>query len=269
MDTPTFSHHVVYLSHGGGPLPLLGDAAHQQMTEKLSQLAVSIPRPEAILVVSAHWEDTVINVSASSSPELLFDYYGFAQQAYQIRYPCKGSAELTSQVLMALKSAGIEARSDATRGLDHGVFVPLKIMYPAADIPVVALSLHSQLSPRLHIEVGKALGRLRGNLLVIGSGFSFHNMQAFSVSGGDADARNQRFQRWLHDTIMNKTYSEKVRQMQLTDWTQAPNARYCHPREEHLLPLHVCYGVAGRMADKAIKMNVLGVECQNFIWYSR
>ena len=171
---------VLFLSHGGGPLPLLGDPAHREMVENLQIIAGRIAKPTAILVISAHWEERVATLTSGAKPALIYDYYGFPEKSYEIEYPCPGEPALADQVQRLLTEAGIEARLDAQRGFDHGLFVPLKIMYPEADIPCIQLSLVKGLDPAEHIRIGKALAGLRQEgLLVIGSGFSFHNMKAF------------------------------------------------------------------------------------------
>jgi 4,5-DOPA dioxygenase extradiol len=126
---------AVFLSHGGGPLPLLGDPDHRQMVSCLQNIAVNIPRPDAILVVSAHWEEPVPTLTAASNPSLIYDYFGFPPESYDIQYPCVGEPFLAGEIYRMLGDRDIDARLDEARGLDHGVFVPLKIMYPEADIP--------------------------------------------------------------------------------------------------------------------------------------
>ena len=178
MQRPT----VFFISHGGGPMPLLGDANHAEMRACLEQVAATIPKPSAILMVSAHWEAQPISITAHSSPPLIYDYYGFPEQAYQLTYPCTGQPQLANLVQQALATHNIDSKLDPQRGFDHGMFVPLKIMYPEADIPCVQISLHPSLDPLLHVEIGKVLQRIDyDNLLIIGSGFTFHNMRALLV----------------------------------------------------------------------------------------
>lgn len=259
---------VVFLSHGGGPLPLLGDSGHRDMVARLQELAATLPRPDAILVVSAHWEAPEATVTAAARPSLIYDYNGFPPEAYEIQYPCPGAPALAEQVCQALRHAGQPARQDAERGLDHGVFVPLKLMYPAADIPVVQLSLADTLDAGTHLAMGRALRALDyDNLLVIGSGFSFHNMQAFFAPSTPAtETANQAFEDWLADTCCDPALSETEREQRLLHWEQAPHARFCHPREEHLLPLHVCYGLAAGPSKARIGTTILGKQSGMFLW---
>ena len=263
--------HILFLSHGGGPMPLLGDAGHQEMVSCLQSIAQSIPEPSAILVISAHWEATVPTVTAAVQPELIYDYYGFPEESYSIQYPCPGHPELAGLVFESLHQAGLDAAQDSQRGLDHGVFVPLKIMYPKADIPCVQLSLLGNLDPAQHIKLGQALQSLTetfdGTLLVIGSGFSFHNMKAFfTPDSAETRQMNQVFDAWLRETCSSQSLSEDERAQRLIDWAQAPSARYCHPREEHLLPLQVCYGLAGRACKQTFELSILNKKSSMMLW---
>lgn len=259
---------IVFLSHGGGPLPLLGDPDHQDMVQHLQAMAAQLRRPKAILIISAHWEADVATITASAHPGLIYDYYGFAPAAYQLQYPCPGEPALARQVQQALTTAGIAARLDAERGIDHGVFVPLALMYPQADIPCVQLSLVSSLSSDTHLEIGRALQALDyDNLLVIGSGFSFHNMAAFfAAKTPDIQAKNEAFEHWLQDTCSDPSLNEAERRRRLREWEQAPHARFCHPREEHLLPLHVCYGLAEQACKQQAAVTILGKQASLFYW---
>ena len=264
---------VLFISHGGGPLPLLGDPGHREMVSTLQSLANTLPKPDAILVISAHWEASRPTVTSSAQPGIVYDYGGFPPEAYQIQYPSPGAPELARQITTALKQAGIEAESDANRPYDHGLYVPLKLMYPDADIPSIQLSLIEGLDPDLHIRIGEALRSVTTSLpadkrlLVIGSGFSFHNMRAFFMpESPDMQNANAEFQQWLEDTCMNPTLSEAERRQRFVHWAEAPYARYCHPREEHLLPLHVCYGLAGRAADQHLSATILGKASGMYAW---
>ncbi len=259
---------ALFLSHGGGPLPLLGDAGHREMVACLETIAARIPRPAALLVVSAHWEAPVPTLTAGANPPLIHDYSGFPEEAYSIRYPCAGDPSLASRVHGLLEHAGFEARLDASRGFDHGLFVPLKILYPAADIPCVQLSLVDGLDPFRHVELGRALESLyRDEVLVIGSGFSFHNLRAFFTAVTDESrALNHAFEQWLMETCSRPDLSGEERAHRLIHWPGAPGARYCHPREEHLLPLHVCYGVAGTQCSERFGLTSMNRESSMYLW---
>ncbi len=179
--SPEGSAQIVYFSHGGGPLPILGDPGHKVMVDFMTNLSSQLRRPDAILVFSAHWEERFATVLGAENPVMFYDYYGFPDKAYEIKYPAPGRPELANKIVKLLEKEGLAARVDPERGFDHGLFIPLKLMYPQADIPALQLSLLRGLNPAAHIAFGKALRGLKDEkILVIGSGFSFHNMSAFS-----------------------------------------------------------------------------------------
>lgn len=259
---------ALFLSHGGGPLPLLGDAGHQEMVETLRRIAATHRRPAAIVLISAHWEAEVPTITSGGHPGLIYDYYGFPEASYAIEYPCPGEPRLAEQIHRLLGQAGIEARLDAERGFDHGLFVPLKLMYPEADIPCVQLSLVSRLDPAEHLAIGQALQGLDGeDLLVIGSGFSFHNLRAFfAPETPESAALNAAFEQWLLETCASPALDEAAREQRLIRWQDAPAARFCHPREEHLLPLHVCYGLTRARCAEAFEVRIMGKRSSLYRW---
>lgn len=258
---------VVYFSHGGGPLPILGDAGHQTMVDFMIRLSAQLRKPEAILVISAHWEEIAATLMGAQTPPMFYDYYGFPEAAYEITYPAPGSPTLASRIAELLGKNNIAARVDAQRGFDHGLFIPLKLMYPQADIPALQLSLLNNLNPAAHIDLGKALRELmQENILVIGSGFSFHNLRAFSWQTPDkSDPANEAFQNWLIEACTSQM-PQSEREQRLIEWAKAPSARYCHPREEHLLPLHVCLGMANKPATAIFDDQILGKRSVAFQW---
>lgn len=259
---------VLYLSHGAGPMPLLGDDAHKEMVDNLKMIAAKISKPSAIVLISAHWEEALPTVTQAVHPPLLYDYYGFPEKSYKIQYPAPGAPKLAHTVFSALKDRGIQSALDDKRGFDHGMFVPLKIMYPEADVPCIQLSLVNSLDPKEHINIGKALSSLEyDNLLVIGSGFSFHNMKAFfAPKTAEMQNMNEAFAQWLNDTCSNPNLGENERTYRLENWEKAPSARYCHPREEHLLPLHVCYGVANCPCSDFFDLEIIGKRAGVYLW---
>jgi len=270
MSNPNNSQNkaqIVYFSHGGGPLPILGDASHKAMVEFMQQLPSRLRRPEAILVVSAHWEERVATLLGAQVSTMFYDYYGFPDEAYEIVYPCPGSPDSAYRIAKMLKENNIQTRIDTQRGVDHGLFIPLKLMYPEANIPALQLSLLTGLDPISHIALGKGLRELMSeNILVIGSGFSFHNMRAFSWRGKNIpDQANDSFQDWLIKVCVGPL-SQSEREEHLINWEKAPAARYCHPREEHLLPLHVCLGMAGKAAQLIFDDYILGKRGVAFLW---
>ena len=263
---------ILYIPHGGGPLPLMNEPGHASLNRFLGEYAASIGspdlRPDAIIVVSAHWEEAEISITSAPAPPLLFDYSGFPPETYEYQYPAPGLPELATRVHDLLGKAGIESRLDDKRGFDHGMFVPLLLMYPAADIPCIQISLSSSLDAALHVRIGKVLSALRKeNLLVLGSGFSFHNMQAImSKTDAAIEPRNQAFEDWLLETCCATTLSAGEREQRLVNWQQAPHARYVHPREEHLLPLQVCYGMGQSAARKVFQEPVAGFLTSAYEW---
>lgn len=238
---------AVYIPHGGGPWPFvdfpgLDPGEVQSLRSFLTRLPGALGEPpRAILVVSAHWEESPLTVMNAAHPPLLYDYYGFPKEAYEIEWPAPGSPTLAARVRELLEGAGIEGDSDSKRGFDHGTFVPLKVMYPDAEIPTVQLSLLRGLDPAAHFEVGRALEPLREeSVLIVGSGMSFHDLRGFFTR--DARAVSEAFDAWLQ-TAATAEPAERGRQLEA--WESAPAARRAHPREEHLLPLMVVAGAAG------------------------
>lgn len=269
MNNNILKAQIIYFSHGGGPLPILGDPGHKAMVDFMIQLPKQLNKPDSIVVVSAHWEEKYVTLLGSPHPPMFYDYYGFPPQAYEINYPAPGNPELAQRIADLLNAQHIPSRIDPERGFDHGAFIPLKLMYPAADIPVIQLSLLRGLNPSAHIALGKALrALLNENILVIGSGFSFHNQNAFFGQRlGVPDPANDAFQNWLIETC-TADLTEAEREQRLVEWEKAPSARYCHPREEHLLPLHVCQAMANNRAEVVFDDKILGKRGVGFLWRS-
>ncbi len=233
-----------FISHGGGPWPWMTGP----FAEGYGKLAASLqdmPRqlgsaPTAILMVSAHWEEPDFTVMTSPAPGMFYDYDGFPPETYTIRYPAPGSLSVAKRVREVAASAGIRVGEDAERGFDHGSFVPLAVMYPKADVPVVQLSLKAGLDPDAHLAMGRALKPLREEgVLILGSGLSYHNLRQFRTTSGPP---SHAFDAWLQQALLKSTPAE--RSELLRNWEAAPAARLCHPREEHLLPLMVAVGAA-------------------------
>lgn len=226
----------VFVNHGGGPLPLLG-----QQPEIVAQFKdvtkTWLPtKPDAIVVFSAHWESKPIQISSSNKPTMLYDYSGFPAETYKYQYPAPGSPILAEKIQSLLDKSGIESQLNDKRGYDHGVFIPLMCMYPDADIPVVAVSLHASLSAKTSLDVGKALAPLRDeNILLLGSGYTYHNMHGLFHPSNETYRASASFNDWLKETIKSNDFDERVRKLE--HWETAPGARESHPREEHLLPL--------------------------------
>lgn len=246
---------------------MLGDVSHQAMVDFMRRLPARLRNPEAILVISAHWEEHVATLLSNATPGLFYDYYGFPDEAYEITCPAPGSPALAERITKLLNGNKIAADIDSHRGFDHGLFIPLKLMYPAADIPSLQLSLLRGLDPNIHLALGRALRELlTENILVIGSGFSFHNMSAFAWDGNCVpDSANDEFQDWLIE-VCTGCMSCAEREQRLREWEKVPSARYCHPREEHLLPLHVCVGMAGKPGKMIFDDYILDKRSVAFLW---
>ncbi|MDO9088697.1 MAG: class III extradiol ring-cleavage dioxygenase [Burkholderiaceae bacterium] len=243
-----------FIPHGGGPCFFMDwnpPDEWTRMADFLKGLASTLPRtPKAIVMVSAHWLAPHLAVTSGAQPELIYDYYGFPPHTYELKYPAPGAPALADQIVKMLTTAGIASAADAQRGFDHGMFIPLKLIFPQADIPVVQLSLHNSLDPAQHLEVGRALEALRDqDVLIIGSGMSFHNMRAYGNPqfGPVSDA----FDDWLTQAVES---SPEERARLLTNWEQAPGARQCHPAqaEEHLIPLMTAAGAASRGVGRKV-----------------
>jgi len=236
---------TLYIAHGGGPCFFMEWSPPDTWT-KMADWLRAIPstlnqRPKAILVASGHWEEPRLSVTAASQPPLIYDYYGFPPHTYELRYDAPGSPQLADRVCELLKASGFDCSHDPQRGFDHGVFIPFKLIYPDADIPIVQISLLEGLDPAAHLAIGRALEPLRDEgVLIVGSGMSFHNLRAFGTDMRDISGR---FDRWLTDTVTSADIQQ--RNERLTHWENAPFARIAHPREEHLIPLLVAAGAAG------------------------
>lgn len=258
---------VLFIPHGGGPLPLLDEVTYQGMNRFLREFPNTIQKPDAIIVISAHWEESVTTVTASQNPPMLYDYYGFPAESYELQYPAPGSPELAARMAGLLSDHNIESRLDYDRGYDHGLFIPLLLMYPDADIPCIQISLSSSLDAAFHVQLGRALASLKNdNVLILGSGYSFHNMAAFMKGGDSPDEKNLAFEQWLAQTCSDPALADTEREQRLVNWRQAPHALYCHPREEHLLPLQVCFGVGGGLAKLAFQESVGGFVVSAYQW---
>ncbi|HEY9279985.1 MAG TPA: class III extradiol ring-cleavage dioxygenase [Eoetvoesiella sp.] len=235
---------VYFISHGGGPWPFMPEAlqSNQALAASLRDIPTQIgQRPSAIVMVSAHWETPdAFKVMTHPHPPMLYDYYGFPENTYQLQYPAPGSPALARRITQLLQTAQLPTEPDHNRGYDHGAFVPLFVMYPDANIPVVQVSILNHYSPEAHMALGRALAPLRDeNILIIGSGLSYHNLRQIWGGGSEASAQ---FDAWLQQAIVQGPVEQRASQLQ--NWAAAPAARLAHPREDHLIPLMVAAGAA-------------------------
>jgi len=259
---------AIYISHGGGPwpfvhVPFIPPGALEPLRAYLADLVTALPtRPRAALVVSAHWEAPVATIMTNPHPPMLYDYTGFGPEAYKLQWPAPGATFLVGRVHELLAGAGFATAEDPDRGFDHGTFIPLMVALPGADLPILQLSLLRSLDPGEHLAMGRALAPLREEgVLLLGSGNSYHNMPGFGHAESTEPSR--AFDEWLAHAV---TATPRERARLLEAWEQAPSARQCHPREEHLLPLHVMAGAALDDAAslplrmKALDVHVSGVQ---------
>jgi aromatic ring-opening dioxygenase catalytic subunit (LigB family) len=231
-----------FISHGGGPWPWLPDmrkgmaALEKSLAAMPDEIGVT---PKAILMISGHWEEDDFAVMASAKPPMVYDYGGFPEHTYKITYAAPGAPALALRTEELLKAAGLPTHLDQSRGFDHGVFAPMEVMYPAADVPLFQVAIRHNYDPAQHIALGKALAPLREEgVLIVGSGLSFHNMRGFGPQGKLPSAE---FDTWLNGALMS---APEKREALLLDWERAPSARACHPQEDHLIPLMAAVGAA-------------------------
>lgn len=260
MRLPTY-----FIPHGAGPCFFMdwtmGPAdAWDRTAAWLRGIVAELPeRPRAILVVSGHWEEPVFTVGSSPRPPLIYDYYGFPEHTYRLTFDAPGSPALAARVRELLAAAGLPSAEDPGRGYDHGVFIPLKLATPDADIPVVQLSLRAGLDPEAHLAAGRALAPLRDEgVLIIGSGLSWHNMRGFNPA---YTAKSQAFDAWLSQALADPQKRDDA----LRSWREGAFALEAHPREEHLAPLFVAAGAAeGEAARQAFHDVVMDVAMSGY-----
>ena len=254
---------TLYISHGS-PMTALQPGP---VRERLAELAAGLPRPRAIVIATAHWLTPQPEVGASAQPETVHDFFGFPAPLYEIRYPAPGAPALAEQVLRWLAQAGLQATADPSQGLDHGAWVPLRLLYPDADIPVVPLSIQPNRDPAHHLAVGRALAPLRDEgVLVIGSGSITHNLGDLRMGyGAEREAPYVRpFIAWVEERLAAGDIDA------LLDYRrQAPFAQRAHPTDEHLLPLFVALGAAGvqptaQRIDAGIDHGILAMDIYRF-----
>lgn len=243
-----------FIPHGAGPCFFMDWSppdTWSAMEDFLRKLPNTLPeRPRGIVMISAHWVEEVVQVTSGIQPKLIYDYAGFPEHTYALQYPAKGDPELANRIVSLLNAQEISAKLNPVRGFDHGMFIPLMLMFPDADIPVVQVSLQSNLNPQKHLEIGAAIAGLRNEgILIIGSGMSFHHMRGY----GDPRYTpiSEQFDQWLSHTIESPP---DIRSQGLANWERAPSARQCHPdqEEEHLLPLMVVAGAADMDQGKRV-----------------
>ncbi|MFV0622390.1 DODA-type extradiol aromatic ring-opening family dioxygenase [Sphingomonas sp. ac-8] len=242
MTLPT-----LFVPHGGGPCFFMNPGAEpdpmwRPMHDYLAGLIDSLPeRPRAILMVSGHWEEAAVTLHHGDGQPLLYDYHGFPAHTYALQWPASGAPDVATRAGELLAQAGFATGMEQTRGWDHGVFIPMMVAVPGADIPVAQMSLRRSLDPAEHLAIGRALAPLRDEgVLILGSGMSFHNLRE---RGSRVTPATDRWDAALADAATDPDPAGRM--ARLADWESLPEARYAHPREEHLLPLMVAAGAGG------------------------
>ncbi|KAF0691135.1 hypothetical protein As57867_017519, partial [Aphanomyces stellatus] len=241
---------AVFVNHGAGPFPILKpitDPRHGSTRAFLENVAPQwlglkdpATKPAAIVLVSAHFEEAVVTISSGEAHDLYYDYYGFPDEAYSLTYKAKGSPVIAQNIQTLLAAANIPSQLDPSRGWDHGVFVPMKLIHPDEDIPIIQMSVVAGLDPALHYRIGQALASLREeNIAIVGSGATFHP----SRGTDDIEKKAKLFNDALVDACSKSDAVERYEA--LKSWASLPHARDCHQREEHLIPLHVIAGAGG------------------------
>ncbi len=233
---------VLFISHGSPMLAVTDGPAHRF----LRGLAGSLPRPEAVVVLSAHWETSQPAVGFAEAPETIHDFYGFEDRLYRLTYPAPGAPDVAQAVVAALCAAGLPAEADPARGLDHGAWVPLSLIWPGAGIPVVPVSIQPHRTAHWHLKLGAALAPLRKRgVMIIGSGAITHNLRALSRHDQDGPALDwvSRFTEWTAEQVTAGDSEALCR------WVAHPDALRNHPSPDHYLPLFAAIGAAEATGD--------------------
>jgi 4,5-DOPA dioxygenase extradiol len=253
----------LYISHGS-PMTALQPG---KVGERLAELAATLPRPKAIVIATAHWLAHLPTVGGAAQPETIHDFYGFPRELFEIRYPAPGAPDVAAKAMHLLERANLAPTLDAGHGLDHGAWVPLRLLYPDADIPVVPLSIQPGLGPAHQYAVGRALAPLREEgVLIIGSGSITHNLHDFRA--GYSEQREAPYVRPFIGWVEQKLATGDVDAL-LDYRRQAPHAERAHPTDEHFLPLYVALGAAGEQAvaqriDAGVDLGFLAMDIYRF-----
>jgi 4,5-DOPA dioxygenase extradiol len=253
-ETTTNPMPVLYLSHGAPPL-----ADDSTWTQQLACWSADLPKPKSILMISAHWEEAPLALSATRKVPLIYDFWGFPQRYYEVTYDAPAAPALASEVTGLLQASDTPVRHDQSRGLDHGAYVPLVEMFPQADVPVLQMSMPT-LDPQRLFEIGRKIAPLRDQgTLIVGSGFTTHNLRWFNPGAGSDDpapAASREFDAWAREAMA----AADVDSM-LDFLAKAPAAHEAHPRTEHFAPLFVALGAAYQSGDLANRSVIDG------FWY--
>lgn len=262
---------ALFVNHGGGPMPLLGDKDHAGLTNFLRdgiKNHVNFKEIKAIILVTAHWEESKVTISSGEHHDLYFDYYGFPPESYLYKYNAPGDPQLAKHVQETLKKNGIDSKLDPKRGWDHGVFVPMMLLNPSADIPIIQISVLRNQDPEAHYKLGQVLQQFRKEgVAIIGSGMSYHNMRQFMTSRHLKEVINKDFDNFLYNAC---TADEDIRKERLMSWREQPGATDAHPMgaAEHFMPLIVVAGAGGQQpGERIFNWDMSGTfRLSGFIW---
>jgi 4,5-DOPA dioxygenase extradiol len=252
-------HPAIFVSHGSPTLPLDDVPAR----DFLRGLGAKLGTPKAILVASAHWETGAPALNAVERNGTIHDFYGFPAPLYDLHYSAPGAPALAERVSSLLAAVGLQAHIDTARGLDHGAWVPLMLMYPNADIPVLQISVQSHAGAGHHIALGRTLAPLRQEgVLILGSGGFVHNLRTIDWDGGPEPEWSRAFASWMHEKLLARDEAA------LADYRNlAPQAKQAHPTEEHLVPLMVAYGAGGEKVERlhsSVTLSSLRMDAYRF-----
>lgn len=254
-----------FISHGGGPWPWVPPMREffAPLEASLKQMVADVgAKPKAILMISGHWEEENVAIMGAAKPPMIYDYSGFPAHTYEIQYNAPGAPGIAARTLDLLQSAGINAHIDPARGYDHGLYAPMEIMYPDADMPIFQVSMLKSYDPADHIAIGRALKPLRDEgILIVGSGLSFHNLR---LPRGVGKVPSAEFDAWLYEAM---NAAPDARRAAILNWENAPAARICHEEEDHLVPLFVALGAAENEAAERIyhhTSEMTGITVSNY-----
>jgi 4,5-DOPA dioxygenase extradiol len=261
---------VVFLNHGGGPLPVLNDPQHKPLVAAwkaiISPLLEKYGKPKAIAIVSAHYEVSQPSIGGAAAPKMLYDYGGFPAESYKLQYPAPGLPDLAKRMVESLNAAGLQGNFDASRPYDHGVFVPLMVLFPGADIPVIPISVLKSQNAAEHIAMGRALSEFRKEgVLFIGSGSSMHNFKYFFSDG----VYGTEFNNALTNVLADSSLSTEGRIERMKDVRAFPGVAEAHPEGgfEHLMPLLTCVGISqGSLAREASNVQLMGANLRDYVF---
>eukprot|EP01027_Heterolobosea_sp_BB2_P004488 GEZU01006873.1.p1 GENE.GEZU01006873.1~~GEZU01006873.1.p1 ORF type:complete len:265 (-),score=53.50 GEZU01006873.1:64-858(-) len=253
---------VFFISHGAPTMAIERDSAAHKFFKTMAKQHVGPTKPKAILVVSAHWEKSK-SFAVTTKTDLVYDFYGFPDEMYRLKYPAPPSPWLSDRVIEILNQAQLPCVADNSRGIDHGTWVPLLLMYPAADIPVVQLSLHASLDPALHLRVGKALAQLRKEgVLIVCSGGATHNLGDIGWGAREPASWAKQFDEFVSQALASP--DQAARERALLGFRSLPTAHRAHPREEHFTPIFVALGACRDKVEKIHSSFLFNLSLSSF-----